>query len=182
MQFKGVVKDVSSFPYNGKDLWSFQLNGDRNYYRCGDKKPAIESGQYVLFDANQSNKQGSYNVTKGSIQVKAAEAEATGVKIPERVSTSGATSSKDEYWSRKEERDVATQARIERQSCRNSALEFVKILVGQEAIKFGAKADKTEILEQLLAKYTEEFIADNAGKKKDESEPVETAVSDEVPY
>lgn len=181
MQFKGVVKEVSSFEFKpGTHLWSFSLNGDRNYYRCGDRKPAIESGQFVLFDANAGNKQGSFNVTKGTIQVKAAEAEATGVVAA--VKSTGGSLGKDDYWGNREARDIQTQKRIEKQSCRNSALEFIKILLSQEnAVKFGAKADKTDILEKMLAKYTEEFIVDNAGKKDEEPEVVETAV-DEVPY
>jgi hypothetical protein len=166
MQYKGTVSKVSSFNYQGKDLWSFNLQGVQGFFRTGNKKPKVEQGQYVIFDA-EPGKNGSFNVDASSISVKAAEAEATGVQVAG--GGAKASLSKDDYWTRKEERDSVTQARIERQSCRNSSLEFIKILVGQGAVKFTEKtkpADKVDILEQMLDHYTEQFIDDNAGRKE----------------
>lgn len=154
---QGTISKVSSFDFNGKTLWSFQLQGIEGYFRTGEKKIAAERGQYVTFDA-KPGKNGSYNVDASSIVVKAAEKEASGVQVAR--STSSGTLSKDDYWSRKEDRDLSVQKRIERQSTRNSALEFIKILLAQEAVKVPAK-NKVEFLEELLAHYQEQFITDN---------------------
>lgn len=177
---QGVVSKVSSFDYNGKTLWSFQLNGDRSFYRTGDKRPTVEQGQFISFDAKQGGKQGNFNVDLNSITIKKEEQQAKGVV---GAFTNGA-SNKDDYWTKKEARDVLVQARIERQSTRNSALEFIKILIQQEAVKVPAK-NKVEFFEQLLGHYQEEFIADNSGEsmaKAAQQASDDSNNDDKVPY
>ncbi len=50
MSIRGVVSKVSSNPYQGKELWSFRLNGDNNYYNTGTDKPGVSVGQPIEFD------------------------------------------------------------------------------------------------------------------------------------
>lgn len=185
MQFKGVVSSVSPFEFNGNTLWSFQLNNDRSYYRCGKVKPKIEVGQYIIFEGTPGNKQGSVNADTKSIQVKSVEEESSGIDLY-KAKASGAAKSKDDFWERKETRDIATQKRIEIQSCRNSAIEFVKILFSQEAVKVPAKqAEKVPFIEELLAHYQEQFLKENSGEKTElveaTADPTD-AIDTEVPY
>lgn len=166
MQYQGVVSNISSFDYMGKVLWSFQLNGDRAYYRTGNVKPKAEQGQYITFTA-EPGKNGSINVDTKSIQAKSAEAEASGVGALKATSQVSGSNSNQGYWEAKTERDIVTQARIERQSTRNSAIEFIKVLISQEALKIPAK-NKLEFFEQLLSHYQDEFILDNSGETKED--------------
>lgn len=181
MIYKGVVSSISSFDYQGKKLWSFQLNNDRSvYYRTGNTRPRAEEGQFVVFEGT-AGKGNSVNVDTKSIQVKAAEAEATGVAIVAKAPASSGGSN----WPTKEERE-ATQKRIEIQSCRNSALEFIKILTGAEALKVPTKqAEKVEFYENLLSHYIDQFLKDNSGEST-EGKEVATDTSDQgndqVPY
>lgn len=166
MQYQGVVSTISSFDYMGNALWSFQLNGDRSYYRTGKIKPKVEKGNYITFTA-EPGKNGSINVDTKSIQTKLVEAEASGVSTLKATPPASGSNSNQGYWEAKTERDIVTQARIERQSTRNSAIEFIKVLISQEALKIPAK-NKLEFFEQLLSHYQEEFILDNSGESKEE--------------
>lgn len=168
MQYQGVVSNISSFDYMGNALWSFQLNGDRAYYRTGKIKPKVEKGNYITFTA-EPGKNGSVNVDTKSIQTKLVEAEASGVGTLKAAPPASGSNSNQGYWEAKTERDIVTQARIERQSTRNSAIEFIKVLISQEALKIPAK-NKLEFFEQLLSHYQDEFILDNAGEVKEDKE------------
>jgi hypothetical protein len=160
MQYKGVVSNISSKDWSNKTLWSFQLNGQRDFFRTGDKKPPVERGQYITFEAI-AGKTGGLNVDVNSIQVKEAEKEASGIVLQEPA--------KDTYWADKD-------ARIEKQACRNTALQFIQILLAQEALKVPAK-NKLEFFEELLSHYQSKFIADNSGTK----EPAEGSSADSLP-
>lgn len=163
-EFQGVVSNVSAFPYNGKNLWSFSLNGTKGFFRCGDTRPRVEKGDYVKFTAT-TGKNGAYNVDTKSIDAKTGESQATGVKIP-AAGTSGASASgvgREDYWVAREARDVSTQKRIEIQSCRNSAIEFLKILLANGEFKLPAK-NKVAALEAALQHYIDKFIKENAGE------------------
>lgn len=164
MQYQGIVSKVSSFDYMGKQLWSFQLNGTREFYRTGNIKPKIESGQFVTFTA-EPGKNNSINVDTKTIQAKDASSEQSGTGVSNALNKGSTTATKDSYWADREARDVLVQKRIERQSCRNSALEFIQILLAHEgAVKIPAKTDKVTFFEEMLAHYTEKFIEDNSGE------------------
>lgn len=187
MQYTGTISNISSFDYQGKKLWSFQLNNERGvYYRCGATAPRAEQGNWVAFEGTPG-KNGSVNVDTKSLVAKQVEKEASGVQIPAyQAKPTGV--SKDDYWANREARDLQTQARIERQSTRNSAIDFIKILLEQGAIAFGEKVkgpQRVETLEKLLAHYQEDFIKDNSGEKevvKEKSKAAKEEPSDEIPF
>lgn len=155
---KGIVSSISSFPYQNKTLWSFQLNGVRAFYRTGEKHPGIEKGNYVEFEATGPDVKGNFQVDVTSIKVGDAPQTAKG---PTGFRKAFTEAPKKDFPT-KEERD-ATQARIEIQSCRNSALQFIDILIKTEAFKLPAK-NKIETLESLLEHYIQQFLARNQGK------------------
>jgi hypothetical protein len=160
MQYSGVVSNVSSFDYQGKKLWSFQLNNEKGtYYRTGAVRPKAETGQFVVF-FGEPGKNGSVNVDSKTIEVKEGEQASSGVGSFTRSKPNPVPSNGRDFPT-KDERE-ATQKRIEIQSCRNSALEFIKILFQQEAIKVPAK-NKVDFLEELLNHYQKKFIDNNSG-------------------
>jgi hypothetical protein len=187
MNYQGTVSNISSFDYqdprSGKTskLWSFQLNGDKGiFFRTGSDTPKFEKGDFVNFNG-EAGKGNSVKVDVKSIQAKKGDAETASNGVGNLQST-GRGVSKDDYWTQREVRDVATQRRIERQSCRNSALEFMKILLDKGEVKLPAK-NKVEALEAMLTHYQEVFLKDNAGEK---IEPLEDNTSvkleEQVPY
>jgi len=187
MLYTGVVSNVSSFDYQGKKLWSFQLNNDKGvYYRTGSNRVKAEVGQFVSF-LGEPGKNGSVNVDSKSVEVKQGEQSATGLAGAVAGAGSGAGKGTPVSTSRdfptKAERD-ATQKRIEIQSCRNSALEFIDILIRTEAFKVPAK-NKVEALEQLLSHYIEKFLQENSGdvgKTEKVAEPTGNPNDETVPY
>lgn len=188
MQYQGVVSNVSYFDYQGKKLWSFQLNSEKGvFYRTGNDKPSVEQGNFVVFEGAPGNKPNSVNVKAYNINVKQGEQTATGVSAG--VVATGNTKSNDSPVSPNEDRRYETKAdrearntRIELQSCRNSALEFVKILLSKDAIKFPAKGDAVAILEGALDHYTKQFVEENQGKEPQAAQPVQEDSDDQVPY
>jgi len=180
MNYQGVVSNVSSFPFQDKKLWSFQLRGDKGiYYRTGEDAPRFEVGDFVNFEGKPGKQPNSVTVDFKSIQTKKGEAvrEASGLNGLAGNAGSGVVNSRPDnaYWEAKD-------ARIERQACRNSALELIKILLSQDAVKFGAKADKVDIIEKLLDHYTDQFIDENNGKKKAAPTADVENLDDTVPY
>lgn len=164
MNYSGVVSNVTSFDYNGKKLWSFQLSNVRTYFRLGDSAPKMEKGQFVSFTGSADAK-GNVKVDIHSINSKPADAktEIAGIKgFRTAVQTASTEMTSNGYWEMKTMRDIETQKRIEIQSCRNSALQFIQILSSNEALKLPTK-NRLEFLEALLEHYIVEFQGRNTG-------------------
>lgn len=155
--------------------WSIKVNNV--YYSVGSKKPP-EPGALVEFSAEQ-NAKGYWDVVKDTLRVVQSQAPQTGVSVVAVAAASNSVMSKDDYWRRKEERDLAKEAQYEKkdkiiqlQSCRNSAIEFVKLLItpvgvdkdGQPAVALklpAAVAKREEVLAAAVEKYTQEFVEAN---------------------
>jgi hypothetical protein len=167
--FKGVISSTSTFPYNGKNLHSFQVQGIRAYFRTGESPTGLQKGDYVEFEAKGPDAKGNYQVDANAISKKPSttQSEAKG-PTGFRKAFVQATASRD--FPTKDER-AETQARIEIQSCRNSALQLIDILFKQEAVKLAARADKVAIIEELLEHYTTQFLERNKGKVGTPSNP-----------
>ena len=81
-------------------------------------------------------------------------------------SQGGGGMSKDDYWARKEERDIETQKKIQYQASRNTAIAALDVLLKAEAVKLPAKqADKYDAALALIDELTEHFQqgTDNLG-------------------
>lgn len=160
LNYSGNVQKVSSFDLGNKKLWSFTLKGVKGFFRTGEKHPNVEQDQSITFEGNPDTK-GNVNVVQSTIKL-ATEQQSTGVSTAV-VGSGNRTAFAGSSYPTKLERD-ATQKRIEIQSCRNSALELVKILMDKGEIKIPAKTDKVEFIEALVKHYTEQFIHENAGQ------------------
>ena len=183
-----MISNVSSFDYQGKKLWSFQLNNDKGtYFRTGSSRVPAEQGEFVSF-SGMPGKNGSINVDTKTVEVKKGEVAQQGIAgaVASKAGSGGTSYSGGGGGNRdfptKSERE-ATQKRIEIQSCRNSALEFIDILIRTEAFKVPAK-NKVEALEELLSHYIEKFIKENAGESSEDAPKTaqEARADGEAPY
>lgn len=110
---QGVVQKISTKPWEGKDgqviLYSFQLGGDRAWYRTGTKNPGafgIAEGKSVKFEVDYKG-----NVVANTVQVLA---DGTVQRAPAVASnTSAPSSSRDSYWEAKETRDKEKDERYQ---------------------------------------------------------------------
>lgn len=150
---------IYSKDFGDQTAWSFTLRGDRTFYRLGNKKPAFSEGDSVQFEVEMKG-QNAY--ARGVSQWAAGDVVQN---HPVQNVAQAAPRTADDFWRRKELRDVETQKRIELQSCRNSAIEMVGLLAKMEAVKLPAKqADKVPVVEELVNHYTLYFLDRNAGK------------------
>jgi hypothetical protein len=179
---RGTVQRTNERQIQGRNgpltMRSFKVNDV--WYSNGTKAVPPE-GTLVEFAA-EKNQRGFWDVTKAGItQVQAgAPMQAVGVQAVQYAANT--PMSKDDYWRRKEERDLAKEAefaardrRIELQSCRNSALQLVDILLrpiqtkdGAELlVKLPAQNKRVEFVEKLVQQYTDQFVFANNNKNED---------------
>ena len=163
----GTIEAVAAPRKFGK-FTNYGFKVDGQWYSAN--KPVPPKGSYVIFDATQNGEY--WNVTKNT-EVELKEAgEPTSTRKAANGARGGAFT-KDDYWRNKEARDLANEpkqrakeATIELQSCRNSAIELVKLMLtpGLEIIpKLPAANKREEFVFQLVQTYTEQFLDANEG-------------------
>lgn len=172
MQAQITVNRITERPGQYGTMYSFQGN-DGNWYSLGKKAPPPQGS---LVDVEFEIDAKGYNKVKNVLVKQAGSPQGLSnvASITRPAPSSGATSyarpavaanAKDDYWNRKEERDIETQKRIELQSCRNSALALIDAMIKTESLpKLPAQAKREAFLIELLSRYTQQFIAENAGK------------------
>lgn len=178
MQASGVVKEILTKSWKDKTFYTIKLNGDDAYYNTGSKRPSVSQGDFINFEYTVNGK-GYLDVdTKSISQSRDSGVQIGNVKQTAQLSRS-VSMNKDDYWKNREERDVETQKRIERQSCRNSAIEFISVLMTAGAIKIPEKqASKETALAEILKMYTDKFIEENKGKPEVVEQAFEPASAD----
>lgn len=174
------IPNPRQFTRQGKVTTYYSVKVNDVYYSVGSKKPP-EVGTLVEFEAGQ-NEKGYWDVLKPGLRVVTANPPTSNVGGAAVRTAKTSVISKDDYWKRKEERDIQKEAAweqkdkiIQLQSCRNSAIEFVKLLLTQvphedkngnvklePSLKLPAAIAKREaILFEAVKKYTEEFVNEN---------------------
>jgi hypothetical protein len=170
----GVVKRVSEKEYNGKMLYSLQVNGDNTYYGCGYKSPAAQVGQSVSFDVSMNGKYA--NLVHESLQVlndgKVEQAPSVAPYARKPFFNKGTKdAAKDTYWTDKEQRDIINSKRIEVQACRNTAIQFLGLLYTHGALSIpSAQAKKEAAVAAALEHYTQMFLAENEARVNPQAE------------
>ena len=136
----GVVGWVGSKDIRGRKYWSFRIDGNDNWFRTGSDKPPLKNGDNVSF-AYEETQYGN-QVAIDSIKVSADAPPASGA------SSSGGASSRDDYWSRKEETDQFVQRMIQFNHCTNAAVSVAKLALdaGILPLGSGSKAGKMDAL------------------------------------
>lgn len=148
---RGTITIVSN---KGKAT-NIQLNGS-DWYGCGFKTPdqlPFKKGDKVLFGFTEN---GQYkNVDLKTVEIDRSSAPAVSAPTAQRSGTD---------WAAKDKADAARQASISVQSCRNSAIELVKLLKEMDALPIPAKkadiaANVEAYVDDLTARWFEETKA-----------------------
>jgi len=156
-KIQGVVKKI----YKKGRTYSLLVNEE--WYGNGFSVPECEEGNLVEFEFKRNGRW--LNIDRGSIKVLE-----TGPSFEEKKGSSSNKEyitklSRDDYWSRKEERDLITQKAIQWQASRNAAIELVRVLVdpnvgGLVLPKIVAK--KADAVLAAVAHYTEVFNSETS--------------------
>lgn len=205
----GTVQAIMSSPGRSATFWRFSVDGDKRSFGLGTKEPKFTRGSLVSFIAVKSEK-GFWEVD-GQVELLqelppnppnspastgvGANAAAYSPNVAGRSGQGNAgrngAMSKDDYWSNREARDVEKDKTIQLQSCRNSAIEVVKILVqgsspDERHIKLPAQGKRYDFILSLVDEITQRFVDANDGKKETSEaatvevvEPGKTGTNDE---
>jgi hypothetical protein len=180
----GVVKWVGSKAVRNSTLWSFSVEGNTEFFRCGFTKPNINKGDNVTFE---------YEVNQYGNQVNAKDIRVLGSAPPQAARTAPTQQvsggSKDDYWKKKEENDVVKDASIQYMACTNTAVSILKLAqdAGVLTLGAGAKANKLDTLLQQVYLIRDELYGqvmearDKAAKGEDivEKQLSQTLADDE---
>jgi hypothetical protein len=147
---KGVVSKLYEKDWTDRDtnaqiiLHSFQIEGNRRYFRTGTNKPPFNEGDSISFVADGQ----SGNVDLKS--VKTVEAETVVAPKPTSAASSGAAGSRDAYWANKEKNDVEIlRPTIAYSAAQKNATALVAAALAADALSFGSTA-KGKRLDMLV--------------------------------
>jgi len=160
MSIKGVVSKVSSNHYNNKELWSFRLRGDNNYYNTGEIKPHVLEGQSIEFETKLSPS-GKHTALLDTVREWKPDSDVPLTNTPVRgfVKSFKKDPDKDLYWANKEARDIKNDKLRELGATRNTAISFVEMLIKVDGLKLpAAQNKKEEVLFEAVNHYTEKFL------------------------
>ena len=175
--YQGQVQYTN--PKNQWGRYSFRLAGDQMYYNT-ETDPAPLKGKMIAFEGEQRGER-SVQVDEDSIEIKGDAPPVRNAPARKFAPKKGAFRSssnfadKEKYWQDREARDIETQKRIEIQSCRNSALTFLGLLVQTGALDLSkAKpAARAGLVEELLNTYQAKFLEENKGTATPAATPEE---------
>lgn len=167
---KGTVQAISAKEFNGTLLFSAKVG--ENWIGFGADKPPFNKGDVIELEVTTNNR-GRLVAVKDTI--KAATASVVEGKAP----VAWAKSGKDDYWVRREERDIHTQEVIQLQASRNSAIALASAMLQAGAVPgFEKAADKKkyDIVLALVEELTDHFEQQSTSKRagdfaKAEAEP-----------
>ena len=168
-QHQGIVARIFDNQHQGKTLYSFALAGEnRVYYGMGEDKPKFPEGAAIRFQFYMNNR--GYPTVDGFVgkwEGEDADVAADAAKRTKESSSKkrGGYGGKGQDWKQRwisaDEQRIKDKV-IQLQSCRNSAIAFIDALVNSAALKMPAQAKQVGFMEELLHKYTSEFIEQNS--------------------
>jgi hypothetical protein len=156
----GVVEKVLTKPWNNKVFYSLALVNE-GIYNFGTKKPAANVGDKVAFEA-QKNNRGYWDADFNTLKVTPAEPESVsnGLSVAVVKSNGAGHVTKDTYWLDKAQRDIKNDELRALGAARNTAIEWVKFLVGQEALPVPKTvAAREDAFRKILDDYTRIFMS-----------------------
>lgn len=157
---------------NGRKLYSIKLQNNPTWFGTKFSHPGVSQGQQVEFEAAQ-NERGYWDVRPGTIKAKADAPAVTGPAVRQTF-----TNAKDDYWTRKEERDLVENERRHEGASRNTAIAFVDLLLKNNALAVPSKkAELADAILKYVETYKEQFMGVNKVNEAEKAEdtPVEAA-------
>lgn len=182
---KGVVSMVSEKEFEDREtgedilLYSFQIEGDKRYFRTGQNEPEFEEGDGVKFTFNtQGNK-----VDFKSIEVIDVEEAARAPKPTRTKSSAGRSTrtaggnSREDYWANKAKREVEViEPRITYAASAHDATAVVVAALQSDALSFGstAKGKKLDMIcdfvDLVAARFYQKRMAMDFGAPEEVNE------------
>lgn len=180
----GVVTYVNG--PNNYGFFNIKLEGHDKPYSFGKEKPKCDKGDLVEFEY-KVNEKGYPNAVVRTLKLVSGQAEkevphTAPTTQPTKAAVSTGPMSKDDYWRRKEERDLAkeakfdsqrevTQNEIRHQAARNAAIEFLDMVFKNgldDTVINGIRDSKSPLVsaKKFLDKITEEFYEDTVAINK----------------
>lgn len=154
-EITGVVQDIVTRDVaGGKKSYDIVVAGQK--YGAGLYAPKCSVGDYVKFELDESR--GYKNVGRNSLKVSKNKPPAEAVAVAEATSRKSSTGASFD----------TRQDTISRQAAMNTAIQFMVLAAGQDALGLpaaSAKGKRIEVLESMLVKYTQEFYEKNTGVK-----------------
>lgn len=151
---QGTVKQVIERPWGNKTMYSLSLLDHEVLYGFGPVNPRAKPGDKVEFEA-EKNAKGYWQGDKATLKVVAGTNEVS--SGGSSVVVAKAAVGKDSYWDRKESRDVTNDEHRELGATRNTAIEWIKLLISQEAFKLPPATKREDFFNALLADYILRF-------------------------
>lgn len=174
---RGTVAKTYTRDWEGDDgkviLHSFQLQGDKRYFRTGTDR-LVGEGDYITFEIEGNNNVVGHTLEKGKAQVQSAPAPAAsssgGYGRGNWNNRGGGNSAKPkatenfearaEYWQAKEKRDIeVVEPRITFSAAQRDAIEIVKAALDKDLLAFGnaSKGAKLDMLLDFVDEVTARF-------------------------
>lgn len=190
---KGVVSNTTAKEWAGRNgtvtLYSFQIEGDRSWYRSGTDKPPFSKGDSISFEYNSDGKNNTLvpnSVTKlEATPAQRAPAVAAGKpKVQENWDARAA------YWDAKEKREIeVVEPRITLSASRTAAIGVIGLALAHEAIPFG-NANKgarlgiiLDAIDEVTSRYYKQSMAgiDATPEVEFVKDPVGEDFNDDLP-
>ena len=153
----GTIKKILTKDWGNKTLYSVVLNETDKIYGLGAFRIKAKPGDSIKFESTV-NAKGYPEINTKTLEV-TENKEATHVGVTAQSAVRGSNGlSKDDYWGRKELRDLRQDELREIGATRNTAVEWIKFLMEKEALKLPVKvADREASLNALLDDYVNKF-------------------------
>lgn len=151
MSIKGTVERVYERPWAGNDgeviLHSFQLQGDKRYFRTGTDK-VVQQGDCITFETEGNNQLVKDSLTKLKAEVTSGATSAPpssggyqrggGGWGGGKPKTTENFEARQKYWENKEIRDIeVVEPRITWSASRSAAIEVIGLALQHDALAFG---------------------------------------------
>ena len=165
---KGVVSKTSAKDWGGRNgtvtLYSFQLEGDRAWYRCGTEKPAFNEGDSINFEYESDGK--NLSVKPNTVTKLAATAAVRAPAVAAKSAVKENWDARAAYWDAKEKREIAVvEPRITLSASRTAAIAVIGLALANEAIVFG-NANKgarlgiiLDAIDEVTSRYYKQSMA-----------------------
>jgi hypothetical protein len=178
---RGTVAKTYTRDWQGDDgevvLHSFQLQGDRRYFRTGTDM-LVSQGDYITFDIEGNNEVVPHTLEKGKAQTQVAPKPASGGSYgrsnwgnrgngsasasPAKPKSTENFEARAAYWDAKEKRDIeVVEPRITFAAAQRDAIEIVRIALEKDMLAFGNanKGAKLGMLLDFVDETTARFYA-----------------------
>jgi hypothetical protein len=166
---RGTVAKTYTRDWQGEDgvicLHSFQLQGDKRYFRTGTEK-LVSEGDYITFDVEGNNNVVPPTLEVGKAKTVAPAAPRSGTWTPRPAFRQGAAAAgksenfeaRQKYWENKEQRDIeVVEPRITLSAAQRDAIEVVKVALQHDLLSFGNAAKAAKL--HMLLDYVDEVAA-----------------------